>query len=116
RGLRERRQVAQAALRAGSDFASGRRDRDLTVRPVDQIRAEQGFELADRDAECGLRDVASRRCATEVTVLGERDEVAQLLDRRQVGGDSLHFAQSNDLPRMMDRVDVLARGASETLP
>src|SRR5690606_21195111 len=85
RGLGERGELPQAALRTRRDLAAGRGDRDLAVRAVDQVRAEQRLELAYRDAERRLGHVAGCRRASEMAVLGESDEIAQLLDRRQTG-------------------------------
>src|SRR5690606_1176439 len=84
-GLGERRELAHATLRTRRDLPPGRGDRDLAVRAVDQVGAEERLELADRDAERGLRYVARRRRLAEMAVLGERDEIAKLLHRRQMG-------------------------------
>src|SRR5690606_15208647 len=84
RELDERRQIPQAKPREHGDFLAQRRDRDLAVRAVHEVHVERRLELADRDAEGRLRDEALGRRAAEVLLLGERDEVAQLLERRKV--------------------------------
>ena len=56
----------------------GLRQRDDAARPLEQLDAELGLELADRLRERRLADVQALGRAPEVQLLADREEVAQV--------------------------------------
>jgi hypothetical protein len=62
----------------GEDLESGGRERDVPARSQQQLGAELLFELADLAAEHRLCDVEAFRRPSEVQLLRDGDEVAQL--------------------------------------
>ena len=65
-------------------FAPKRREADHAPGPLDEGDAEQGLELAQARRQRRLRDEAGLGGLAEMAVLAERDEVLELLDRREV--------------------------------
>ena len=78
---------AASAARARADQVTPERreDRPLAAGALEQRRVELALERQDAGGQGGLRHRAGGRGAAEMAVLGERDEVAQLLGTRQGG-------------------------------
>ena len=73
--------VAQDDSRSFDRLGAGAREEHLPRRPLEQAGAEPSLELADLGAQARLTDAAGLRSPAEVTVLLERDEILQLLER-----------------------------------
>ncbi|GMA41867.1 hypothetical protein GCM10025883_39120 [Mobilicoccus caccae] len=58
---------------------------DVSAGPVEQLGPERVLELADLHAQSRLRDMQTDRRATEVQLLGDRDEVPQHAQLRHLG-------------------------------
>jgi hypothetical protein len=72
----------QDLARPPCDFLAGRGQEHAARGPLDQDHAEQRLELPDLHAHRRLRDLAPVGGAAEVQRLGERCEIAELLQRR----------------------------------
>jgi hypothetical protein len=66
--------------RAGHDLPGRRRGRHAPQAPIEQHDAEVILELLDLRAERRLSDVAGLRGMCEVSGVGERNHVAQVLE------------------------------------
>jgi hypothetical protein len=64
---------------------AGVRERDASLRPLEQPDAQLVFELADLLRDCRLRDVQPLSGAPEVKLLGYRYEVPEMAEFH--GGD-----------------------------
>ena len=53
---------------------------DFATAAIEQGQAEFGLELEDLAAQRRLADLASVRRAAEMSVIGERDDVAQIVE------------------------------------
>ena len=71
-------------MRAGAPrhFDPGRRQQGAAARPLDQRCAERRLQLLDLHAERRLGDVAAQRRLAEMLRFGQRDEIAELAQRR----------------------------------
>jgi hypothetical protein len=72
------------ASRCGKHRLAGRCQADRAGRALEQQHPELGLELLDDAAERLLRHVLTTRCSREVELLGDRDEVAQVLQLWQL--------------------------------
>jgi len=77
----DRERLLRAGMRLSrpiEEELSHARQVDAPRRPLEELDAKLLFELADRLAERGLRDVQLFGCSAEVERLGNRNEVPQL--------------------------------------
>jgi hypothetical protein len=77
----------QRAPRVLDDRLGARRDRDGAALALEDAHAEFRLQLEDLTAQRRLADVAGRRGAAEVTVVGDGDDILEIA---QVHGVSLH--------------------------
>ena len=68
------------APRAFDDFLARGGERHALRRALDELHAEIFLELLELRGECRLADEAALRRAPEVAGVGDRDEVAQVLE------------------------------------
>jgi len=84
--------LAQQANGLVGDLLAERGEADDAAGPFDQHYAKQILKLAKAGRQGGLGNEASLCRLTEMAVLAERDQILELLDRRQM--DSHRFFQS----------------------
>jgi hypothetical protein len=69
----------QDVTRARQQTMTGRQELDPARGSTKERNAELMLETADLAAERGLRDVQATRCASDVSLFGDRHEIAQLV-------------------------------------
>src|ERR1700682_4469648 len=75
------RRFFQHLLRLLDDALTDRRDRDLALSPLEELRLQLLLQLLNRHRQRGLADEAALRGTTEVFFLRHRDDVAKLVER-----------------------------------
>ena len=96
--------AAQQRLGAADDLLAAGRQGDLALAAVDQRRPQQILELAQPGAQGRLGNQAVVGGATEMPVLGDGNEVAQLAQGRQ----RTHDLISDGLNRVPGRTHSVA--------
>ena len=81
RDLPDPRRLLEHLLRLLDDAPADRRDRDLALAALEQAGAELLLELLDRHRQRRLAHEAVLRCPAEALLLGDRDQVAKLVER-----------------------------------
>ena len=90
-------------------FWPERREADDAPGALDQGDAQQGLQLAQAGGQGRLGDEAGLGGLAEMAVLAKRDQILELLDRRQVDGhrnNPIRSARYNRLERLMSAAEL----------